>query len=69
MLLAVLKREVQEALELVEIIGDEGRVVCLANSSHGYAKDGGAKATVLCTGELLIVVYLVVFAAVGPALL
>ena len=60
MLLAVLKREVQEALELVEIIGDKCRVVCLANSSYRYAKDGGAKATVLCSGKLLIVIDLVV---------
>ena len=69
MLLAVLKREVQEALELMEIIGDKCCVVCLVNSSHRYAKDGGAKATVLCSGKLLIVIDLVVLAAVGPALL
>ena len=68
-LLTVGEGKIKEILELMDVIGDKAAVICLTHSSHFYASNGGSKATFLCSGQLLIVVDLVVLATVWPALL
>ena len=66
---AIKERKIQQALKLVEIMGEESRVIRLAHGSCMDARDGGSKATSLRNRELLVVVYFPVFTAIGPPLL
>ena len=59
----------REHLELVEVIGHQGCVICLAHARHHDARDVGAKPTLLGRDKLLIVVNLVKLTAVRTALL
>ena len=67
--LAVVERKIQKMLQLEDVIGQECSVIRLAHTSNSYARDGCPKATLLGSGELLVVVDLVVVTAPGPALL
>ena len=54
---------------MVNIVGQESSIVCLSNRSHRVTRDGGAKATLLGSGELLVIVDLIELTAVGPPLI
>ena len=54
---------------MVNIVGQESSIVCLSNRSHRVTRDGDAKATLLGSGELLVIVDLIELTAVGPPLI
>ena len=69
MLLAVEDRKVEEALQLVDVIGEESSVIRLAHSCNRKARNAGSEPTLLGSYKLLIIIYFVVLTTVGSALL
>ena len=68
MLVTVLYGQVQQALELMNVIGQEGGVIGLPHSCHRYPRDDSAKAAVLGGTELFVVVEFVKLTTVGSTL-
>ena len=66
---AVVPCQVEEVLQLVDVVGADSRVICLANSSNMEVTQTASKTRILSLPQLLVVVELVVVGGVGTALL
>ena len=67
--LAVLESKEEKVLEVENIVGNQGTVVCLAYGGHGMTAKAYAKLGELSDVELVVVRQLVQLVAVDPALL
>ena len=61
--------EIHEVLKLPEVVGHKGCVVSLSIGGDILVNNGGPQATLLGSGQLLVVVFLVHVGAGGPPLL